>query len=115
MRALFNVVVTLAALVGLSLTVPNSCLARGTQQFSGTQTHPRNVRYEPNTDKLFRQEDVLSKSLGDPPGGKESYSGNRLRQYRFIGKPGRGGIYDAFGEYHKRIGADPKNYKFRLH
>jgi hypothetical protein len=107
-------VFTFSMLVALALAVPGVCQAKGLFRWSDLNRHPQIVRYNPETDKITRQESVLTKSLTNVPGGKESYSGSRLRQYRFNGKPGRGGIYDAFRDYPKKIGADPTNYKFRL-
>ncbi|HVC98230.1 MAG TPA: hypothetical protein VND64_31455 [Pirellulales bacterium] len=107
-------VFTFAMLTALALAVPVACQAGGPRRWSDLNRHPQIVRYNPATDTIMRQESVLTKSLVNIPGGKESYSGNRLRQYRFLGKPGRGGIYDAFSDYPKTIGADVKNYKFRL-
>ncbi len=114
MHALLIRILTCAAFMALALAAPAACQARGVRRWSDLNSHPRIIRYDPDKDLLRRQSSVLTKPLGDPPGGKESYSGNRLRQNRFIGKPGRGGIYDAFQEYQKKIGADPKNYKYRL-
>jgi hypothetical protein len=114
MRTVLIRIFAYAMLVAMDLAVPVVCQAKVYGRWSDLNRHPTIVRYNPLKDEIIRQESVLTKSLGSPRGGMESYSGNRLRQYRFIGKPGRGGIYDAFGEYHKSIGADPKNDKFRL-
>jgi len=107
-------VFTFAMLVVLAMAVPAVCQAKGLFRWTDLNRHPQIVRYNSATDKITRQESVLTKSMTNVPGGKESYSGNRLLQYRFLGKPGRGGIYDAFRDYPKTIGADPANYKFRL-
>ncbi|HUY35980.1 MAG TPA: hypothetical protein VMV69_24795 [Pirellulales bacterium] len=103
-----------ALFISLALSVPALCQAKGIRRRSDLNSHPHSVRYDPLKDQIIRQESVVTKQLGNPPGGKVSYSGSRLRQFRFIGKPGRGGIYDAFKEYHNRIGTDPMNYKRRL-
>jgi hypothetical protein len=116
MRGLLAPIATVCTLLTLSVTVPATCQAKEKPilNLNRLNSHPRIVRYDPEHDRLIRQESVVNAPLSDPPGGKESYSGNHLRQYRFVGKAGRGGIYDAFGEYHKKVGADPKNYKYRI-
>jgi hypothetical protein len=112
MRFLMNRVAACAMLV--ACTAPVFVQAKEILNLNKLNSHPRIVRYDAKNDKIIRQESVVNIPLGNPPGGKESYSGSRLRQYRFVGKPGRGGIYDAFGEYQRAIGAEAKNYKYRI-
>lgn len=73
---------------------------------------PRVVRYDAEKDELILQKSVLTRPLRRP-GGDISYSGTRLKQFQFHGKPGRGGVYDALEDYHRELKLDPKNYEIR--
>jgi hypothetical protein len=75
---------------------------------------PRVVGYNEEKDELVRQTSILTRP-DRRPGGNMSYSGTRLKQYQFHGKPGRGGIYDALEEYHNELKLDPKLYQYRRH
>ncbi|HUY92394.1 MAG TPA: hypothetical protein VMV10_26870 [Pirellulales bacterium] len=75
---------------------------------------PRVVSYDVKKDQFMHQESVLSRPWRRP-GGDISYSGSRLKQYQFIGKPGRGGIYDALQENYDDLKLAPKRYEYRGH
>ena len=75
---------------------------------------PRVIGYDAEKDELIQQRSVTTRPLVRP-GGDISYSGTRLNQYQFRGKPGRGGVYDAIEDYHREMKLDPKKYGIRRH
>lgn len=75
---------------------------------------PPVISYNQEKDELVRQKSILTRP-DRRPGGNMSYSGTRLKQYQFHGKPGRGGIYDALEDYHNELKLDPKLYQYRRH
>lgn len=75
---------------------------------------PRVVGYNEQKDELVHQDSVLVRPRRRP-GGDITYSGTRLKQYQFHGKPGRGGVYDALDDYHREMKLDPKKYETRRH
>ena len=86
--------------------------AKVVERWNDLSLDPRVIRYDAENDKFMRQYSVFKIISKDKrPGGKHSYSGSRLDQFQFRGKPGRGGIYDAL-EANKRH-LDPRNYEYR--
>jgi hypothetical protein len=75
---------------------------------------PKVQSYDPLTDKFRHIESTLAPLHTTPPGGEFAYAGNRLRKYRYLGRPNTGGIYDALEEYRQKVGPDPMNYRYRL-
>lgn len=73
---------------------------------------PRVIGYDVKKDEILHQDSVLSRPWRRP-GGDISYSGSRLQQYQFRGKPGHGGIYDALQENYDDLKLDPKRYEYR--
>lgn len=74
---------------------------------------PKPIRYHLKKDAIEKYYSVLSPRYDHPPGGPTAYNGNRLTQYQFRGKKGRGGIYDAINSYHQEWKLDPKKYQYR--
>jgi hypothetical protein len=75
--------------------------------------HPRIIRYDVEKDAFLHQHSVVSMVSKNRPGGRHAYSGSRVNQFQFRGKPGRGGIYDALDEYKRSLKLDPRNYGYR--
>lgn len=74
----------------------------------------RRGRYHLDTDEF-------EPDPGDPLGGltrdkirRGHYAGNRLKQFRFLGPKGRGGLYDALDSYHEKLKLDPAKYRYRI-
>lgn len=82
-------------------------------RISTLSTHPRVIRYDPEKDEFIHQQSVVAGSSRGRPGGETAYYGSRLSQFRFIGPPGRGGIYDALDEHKARLDLDYKHYQYR--
>lgn len=107
-RRVFSPLLALSLVVGL---VP-AASAKVAQRWNDLNLQPRVIRYDAEKDDFARQSSVLSMvSRNRRPGGEHSYSGSRLNQFRFHGKPGRGGIYDALDAYQKHL--NPRNYEYR--
>lgn len=86
--------------------------ARVVRSLADLQPQPSVMRYDAVKDKFFRHESVYSTLESKRRGGDFSYGGNRQTQFQFLGKPGRGGIYDALDDYRKELKHDPKNYRY---
>jgi len=97
--------------LGLLLGLSSATEARVVERWNDLSLDPRVIRYDADKDQFTRQESVFSTAKNKRPGGKHSYSGSRLNQYRFHGKPGRGGIYDALDAHKRQL--DPRNYEYR--
>ncbi|HJT36526.1 MAG TPA: hypothetical protein VJ783_31175 [Pirellulales bacterium] len=86
--------------------------AKVAERWNDLSLDPRVIRYDAENDKFTRQDSVFKIiSKNKRPGGKHSYSGSRLNQFQFHGKPGRGGIYDALDAHKRHL--DPRNYEYR--
>lgn len=115
-----NRYVSLALLAGLGVgwVVWSNGLARGAETPVPRRSRPsiyhppRALRYVPETDDVVRQTSVFNGEEPDP-GGALGYYGNRLTQFRFIGPPGQGGIYDAFEQERRERPLDPAKYRYR--
>lgn len=111
-----NRVLVLLALTAACWTVAGAdARARNARSRSDLNYGPRVFRYDLKKDELIRQESIATRAHTSRPGGALSYTGTRLNQYQFHGKPGRGGIYDALQEYHRELKLDPKKYQYRRH
>ena len=73
---------------------------------------PHTLRYDAERDDIIRQQSVFSYNR-DVPGGPRAFYGNRLTEYRFIGPPGQGGIYDALVNEREERQLDPLKYRYR--
>ncbi|HEX5443142.1 MAG TPA: hypothetical protein VFW87_04900 [Pirellulales bacterium] len=103
----WRAVFALSVLIGLA----RAAEARVVERWNDLSLAPRVIRYDADKDQFTRQESVFSTIKHQRPGGRHSYSGSRLNQYRFHGKPGRGGIYDALEASKRHL--DPRNYEYR--
>jgi hypothetical protein len=65
------------------------------------------------TDKFRHIESTLAPLHSRRPGGEFAYYGNRLQQWRYLGRPNTGGIYDALEDYRRKVAPDPVNYQYR--
>jgi hypothetical protein len=101
----------LAACAALLIATDRALAAKPRYRVPGAE--PRVIRYDITRDDFVRQESIVSSVKRDPPGGRESYMGNRLTQFRYTGKPGTGGIYDALDGYKRELKLDPKKYRYR--
>ena len=99
---------------GLTVLFAGPAEARVVKSRADLNFGPKFIRYDAEKDELIRQKSILTRP-DRRPGGKLSYSGTRLKQYEFHGKPGRGGIYDAFEDYRNELKLDPKLYQYRRH
>lgn len=86
--------------------------ARVVRSLADLQPQPSVMRYDPAKDKFFRHESVYSTLESKRRGGDISYGGDRQTQFQFLGKPGRGGIYDALEGYRRELRHDAKNYRY---
>jgi hypothetical protein len=97
--------------VGLVFTASSAAVAKVPRVWNDLSPGPRVVGYDAEKDEVLHQESIISHSALHRPGGDHSYSGNRLEAFRFRGKTGRGGIYDALEDYKLRF--DPRKYQYR--
>jgi hypothetical protein len=74
--------------------------------------HPRVISYDPGKDRFVHQESLVTTIPDERPGGETAYYGNRLQTFRYLGRPGTGGIYDALADNHRRL--DPNLYRYRF-
>lgn len=74
----------------------------------------RTMKYVEDKDAFIRYRSAVAFPVKEKPGGLDSYYGTRLDQYRYVGKPGEGGYYDAWTEYVARRRLDPADYRYRL-
>ncbi len=107
-----RLVVTLASFVLVCVTAwwEESAIA-------GVRWQPKRTsawRYDPLRDDFDYRESVLTPRQRRPAWAERGYTGNRLRQFRYIGPPGTGGLYDALEEHKRSLPLDPKNYRYRL-
>jgi hypothetical protein len=96
----------------LSAAVNSTSEGRIVRSRSDLYYGPRVIRYDAEKDELIHQESIIMRPQRQP-GGAISYSGTRLHQYQFHGKPGRGGVYDALEDYSRERQLDPKKYQYR--
>lgn len=93
----------------------STAAARIVRSRADVATHPRVIRYDVEKDTFLHQYSSLSMVSKNRPGGETAYSGSRLNQFQFHGKPGHRGIYDALNEYQRRLNHDPRGYEYRRH
>jgi len=74
---------------------------------------PRAIRYRYADDSFAHQESSVSMVAKPRAQGDLSYYGNRLTQFRYIGPPGQGGMYEAMEAYKAERPLDPVNYRYR--
>lgn len=76
-----------------------------------TQIAPKAIAYVEKTDYVVRQGSVFAVT---PYSEHDwvSYHGNRLTQFRYLGPPGTGGIYDAMELERTDRQLDPGNYRY---
>jgi hypothetical protein len=67
----------------------------------------------PRRDDFLRYESALAPYLTRRPGGNASYHGSRLNQFRYVGREGEGGYYEAYEDYIRRRNLDPASYQYR--
>ena len=97
---------------GSTALLAGSAEARVVKSRADLYYGPKVVGYNQEKDELVRQKSILTRP-DRRPGGNLSYYGTRLKQHEFHGKPGRGGIYDAFEDYRDELQLDPKVYQYR--
>ncbi len=97
--------------LGLLFVLSQAGEAKVAERWNDLALDPRVIRYDADKDTFTRQDSIFATIKNKRPGGKHSYSGNRLNQYQFRGKPGRGGIYDALDANKRRL--DPRDYEYR--
>lgn len=97
--------------LGVFMGFARAAEAKVVERWNDLSLDPRVIRYDSDKDQFVRQDSIFSTIKNKRPGGKHSYSGSRLDQYRFHGKPGRGGIYDALDAHKRHL--DPRNYEYR--
>jgi hypothetical protein len=73
----------------------------------------RTLRYRAERDDFLRYESALAPYLTRRPGGNASYHGSRLNQFRYVGREGEGGYYEAYEDYIRRRNLDPASYQYR--
>ena len=74
---------------------------------------PRSIRYLPKTDELVDQPSSIAPRYRRPDSLSTAYYGNRLTEFRWIGPPGRGGMYEFFAEEAARKKLDVESYRYR--
>lgn len=89
--------------------------ARVVRSRADVASHPRVIRYDVEKDQFVHQSSSLSMVSKNRPGGEIAYSGSRLNQFQYHGKPGSGGIYDALEVYKRRLNHDRRGYEYRRH
>lgn len=80
---------------------------------SGRTRQAATLKYDPVTDELLHRKSVLTPAPEYDPDRHGLY-GSYLDQFRFIGKKGRGGIYDAIDLYIHQKKLDPQKYRARI-
>jgi hypothetical protein len=74
---------------------------------------PRSIRYLPKTDELVDQPSSIAPRYRRPASLATAYYGNRLTEFRWVGPPGRGGMYEFFAEEAARKKLDVESYRYR--
>lgn len=82
-------------------------------RFGLLSREPKVLRYDIEKDEMVHLKSIVSLIPTEPPGGEYVYYGDRRTQFRYIGAPGRGGIYDALNEYHGQLQHNPRGYRYR--
>lgn len=80
---------------------------------TGISHPPRSIRYLPKTDELVDQPSSIAPRYRRPASLATAYYGNRLTEFRWVGPPGRGGMYEFFAEEAARKKLDVENYRYR--
>lgn len=80
---------------------------------TGISHPPRSIRYLPKTDELVDQPSSIAPRYRRPASLATAYYGNRLTEYRWVGPPGRGGMYEFFAEEAARKKLDVESYRYR--
>ncbi|MBX9789145.1 MAG: hypothetical protein K2Y37_09540 [Pirellulales bacterium] len=75
---------------------------------------PRSIRYVPERDELINQPSAIAPAYRRSKAYELAFYGNRLTEFRWVGRPGRGGIYEFFAEEAARKKLDVKNYRYRV-
>jgi len=91
----------------------STAAARVVRSRADAASHPRVIRYDVEKDQFLHQYSSVSMVSKHRPGSDLAYSGSRMNQFQFHGKPGHGGIYDALHEYTRRLNHDPRSYEYR--
>ena len=108
-----NVVGTMVCSACLAAAITTSAQAAGPTRGGLFTRHPRVIRYDPVKDEFVHQRSLITSLPRERPGGAEAYYGNRLEKFRYVGRPGTGGIYDALDEHQRNSQLDPANYQYR--
>lgn len=101
----------LIAAAAMVFALNSTASAKVARAWNDLAPGPRVLGYNVERDEVLHQDSVVSVASRRRPGGDHAYSGNRLEAYRFRGKKGRGGIYDALEDY--KVKFDPRKYQYR--
>jgi len=80
---------------------------------TGISQPPRSIRYLPKTDELVDQPSSIAPRYRRPASLATAYYGSRLTEFRWVGPPGRGGMYEFFAEEAARKKLDVESYRYR--
>ena len=75
---------------------------------------PRSIRYVPERDELINQPSAIAPAYRRLKEYELAFYGNRLTEFRWVGRRGRGGMYEFFAEEAARKKLDAENYRYRV-
>lgn len=110
--ALAGVILYSCAVSQVALAVPPE--KKTFRPHAPVKYYPPVYAYDLEKDEPILIESSVAPAPSRRPGGKDAYYGNRLQEFRYLGNPKQGGIYQALSEYQEQRQLDPQKYQYRL-